>query len=139
MILSCKYISVMNRTDFFYQWQVMIIDYKKFISVSHHDLKTVSVILMSYQEFLLYAQCMMNMILHSHKFFAYCYIDDIVIFSKILEDYLWHLNMIFSLFNRLRITLKRVKTHLDYSSIILLSQWVDDFDMTSLKKWITVL
>src|SRR5947207_1044411 len=100
----------------------MIIDYKKFISVSHHDLKTVSVILMSYQEFLLYAQCMMNMILHSHKFFAYCYIDDIVIFSKILENHLQHLNMIFNLFNKFEITFKKIKTHLDYSLIILLDQ-----------------
>src|SRR5438046_8085699 len=94
---------------------------------------------MSYQEFSSYAQCMMNMILCSHKFFAHCYIDDIIIFSKILENHLQHLNMIFSLFNRLEITLKRIKTHLDYSSIILLGQQVDDFDMTTLKKQIAVL
>ena len=81
----------------------------------------------------------MNMILCSYKFFVCCYIDDIVIFSKILEDHLQHLNTIFSLFNRFEIIFKRIKTHLDYSSIILLNQQVDDFDMTFLKKQIAAL
>src|SRR5947207_11510447 len=94
---------------------------------------------MSYQESPLYAQCMMNMILRPHKFFVCCYIDDIVIFLKTLKNYLKHLNIIFSLFDKMRITLKEVKTHLDYSSIILLNQQVDDFDMISLKKQIVVL
>ena len=47
--------------------------------------------------------------------------------------------MIFSLFNKLEITFKKIKTHLDYLLIILLDQWVDDFDMTSLKKQIAAL
>src|SRR2546421_5867417 len=98
----------------------MIKNHKKFIIINHHDLKTVSVALMSYQRFLSYAQHMINMILHSHKFFVCCYIDDIIIFLKTLENHLQHLNMIFSLFNRLEITLKKIKTHLDYLSIILL-------------------
>ena len=115
-----KYISMINETDFFYQWWVMIKDCEKFIIISHYDLKTVSIALMSYQEFLSYAQCMINMILHSYKFFVCYYIDDIIIFSKTLEDYLQHLNMIFNLFNKFEITLKKIKTHLDYLSIILL-------------------
>src|SRR5437667_401480 len=108
----------------------MIKDHKKFIIISHHDLKTVSIALMNYQEFLSYAQHMMNMILCSYKFFVCYYIDDIIIFSKTLENHLQHLNMIFSLFNRLEITLKKIKTHLNYLSIILLDQQVDDFEKT---------
>src|SRR5947208_16771046 len=94
---------------------------------------------MNYQEFSLYAQCMMNMIFKSHKFFVCCYIDDIVIFLKILKNHLKHLNTVFSLFDELKITFKKIKTHLNYSSIILLSQQVDDFDMISLKKQIAAL
>ena len=94
---------------------------------------------MNYQEFSLYAQHMMNMIFYSHKFFVCCYINDVVIFSKTLENQFQHLNMIFNLFNRLEITLKRIKTHLDYSFIILLDQQVDNFDMISLKKQIVIL
>ena len=77
---------------------------------------------------------MMNMILHSYKFFVCHYINDIIIFLKTLEDHLQHLNIIFSLFNRLEITLKKIKTHLDYLLIILLDQQVNDFDMISSKK-----
>src|SRR2546429_9525694 len=111
----------------------MIKDCKKFIIISHHDLKTVSIVLISYQKFSSYTQHMINMILHSHKFFVCYYINDIIIFSKILEDYFQHLNTVFNLFNRLEIILKKIKTHLDYLLIILLDQQVDDFNMTSLK------
>src|SRR2546421_3253889 len=98
----------------------MIKDCEKFIIVSYHDLKTVSIALINYQKFLSYAQHMMNMILCSHKFFAHCYINDIIIFSKTLENHLQHLNTIFNLFNKFEITFKKIKTYLDYLSIILL-------------------
>src|SRR5204863_5294057 len=98
----------------------MIKDCEKFIIVSHHDLKIINVAFMNYQEFSSYIQCMINMILHSHKFFVCCYINDIVIFSKILKNHFQYLNMIFNLFNRFEITFKRIKIHLDYLSIILL-------------------
>ena len=77
---------------------------------------------MNYQESSSYAQHMMNMIFRSHKFFVCCYIDDIVIFLKILKNYLKHLNTVFNLFDELKITFKKVKTHLNYSLIILLNQ-----------------
>src|SRR5947207_15703007 len=109
-------------------------DCEKFTIISYYDLKTVSIIFMSYQESSSYVQHMMNMIFRSHKFFIHCYIDDIVIFSKILKNHLKHLNTVFNLFDELKIIFKEVKTHLDYSSIILLNQQVNDFDMTSSKK-----
>src|SRR2546421_230078 len=56
----------------------MIKDHEKFIIINHHDLKTVSVALMNYQEFSSYAQHMINMILCSHKFFVCCYINNII-------------------------------------------------------------
>src|SRR5947207_5428514 len=114
-------------------------DCEKFTIISYYDLKTVSIIFMSYQESSSYAQHMMNMIFRFHKFFTHCYINDIVIFSKTLKNHLKHLNTVFNLFDKMRITLKKVKTHLDYSSIILLNQQVDDFDMISSKKQIAVL
>src|SRR5216110_2788163 len=82
---------------------------------------------------------MINMIFRLHKFFTHCYIDDIVIFLKILKNHLKHLNIIFSLFDKMKITFKEVKTYLDYSSIILLNQQVNNFDMTFLKKQIAAL
>src|SRR6266496_5893463 len=93
---------------------------ENFTIMSHHELEIISVALMSYQKSSSYAQHMMNMILQSHKFFTHCYIDNIIIFLKILQNHLQHLNMMFSLFDKLKITLKKVKIHLEYSSIILL-------------------
>ena len=63
----------------------------------------------------------------------------LLFFLKILKNHLKHLNTVFNLFNKLKITFKEVKTHLDYSSIILLNQQVNDFNMISLKKWIAAL
>src|SRR5947207_3910589 len=109
-------------------------NHEKFTIINYYDFKIISITFINYQKFSLYAQCMMNMIFKSHKFFICCYIDDIVIFLKILKNHFKHLNTIFNLFDELRITLKKVKTHLNYSLIILLNQQVDDFDMTSSKK-----
>ena len=114
-------------------------DHEKFTIINYCDYEIINIALMNYQESFLYVQCMMNMIFKSHKFFTHCYIDDIVIFSKTLKNHLKHLNTVFSLFDKMRIIFKEVKTHLNYSSIILLNQQVDDFDMTFLKKWIAVL
>ena len=95
-------------------------DHEKFTIISHYDLEIISIALMNYQEFSSYVQHMMNMIFRFHKFFVHCYIDDIVIFSKILKNHLKHLNTVFNLFDKMRITFKEVKTYLDYSLIILL-------------------
>src|SRR5436190_20926211 len=109
-------------------------DCEKFIIISHCDFEIINVAFMNYQESFLYAQHMMNMIFRSHKFFICCYINDIVIFSKILKNHLKHLNIIFSLFDKMRIIFKEIKTHLNYSSIILLNQQVDNFDMIFFEK-----
>ena len=113
---------------------MIIKDCEKFTIISHHDFKIVNVAFISYQKFSSYAQHMMNMIFRFHKFFVYCYINNIVIFSKILKNYFKHLNTVFNLFNELKITFKEVKTHLNYLLIILLNQQIDDFDMISSKK-----
>ena len=81
----------------------------------------------------------MDSILRPHKSFAWYYIDDIVIFSKILKDHLEYFNIIFSLFNKIDICLKDTKTYLAYPSIILLGQWVDGFELTTLEEWITAI
>src|SRR5438034_445451 len=97
-------------------------DHEKFIIVSYHDLETVSIIFMNYQESSLYAQYMMNMIFRFYKFFVCYYIDNIVIFLKTLKNHFKHLNTVFNLFDELKIIFKEVKTHLNYLSIILLNQ-----------------
>jgi sulfatase maturation enzyme AslB (radical SAM superfamily) len=57
--------------------------------------------------------------------FVKTYINDVVIFSRIMKKHLQHLNEIFKLFRRMNITLKADKTYLRYSFIALLEQRVD--------------
>ena len=120
-ILRCKYISVMNDTDFFYQWQIVMKNHKKFTIMSHHKLKIISIAFMSYQKSSSDVQHMMNVILQSHKFFTCCYIDNIIIFSKILQNHFQHLNIVFNLFDKLKIIFKKVKIYVEYLLIILLN------------------
>ena len=138
-IAECRYISVMNSKDFFYQWQVTKTDWKKLTIVSHQELETFNIILMSYKESLLYSQQMTNKILQSYKDFAQSYIDDLIIFLKTLKNHKKHLSIIFSLFDKFEISLNKVKTYFKYSSIILLNQQVNKFSMIISKKQIAVI
>jgi hypothetical protein len=63
---------------------------------------------------------MIDIILRPYRQFARCYVDDIVIYFKIFEEYIKYLDTIFELFNRIEIIFKNSKIYFDYSSIILL-------------------
>jgi hypothetical protein len=62
---------------------------------------------------------MMNSVLRPHRIYARCYINDIIIFSKIFENHIEHLDKIFDLFDTLNIILKGLKAYLGYLLIIL--------------------
>ena len=53
-IAECRYINVMNDKDFFYQWWVAKADWEKFMIISHWELKTFNIVLMSYKKLFLY-------------------------------------------------------------------------------------
>ena len=55
-IAGCRYISVMNSKDFFYQWQVTKTDQEKLTIVSYQELETFNIILISYKELFFYNQ-----------------------------------------------------------------------------------
>jgi hypothetical protein len=63
---------------------------------------------------------MMDSVLRPYKTYARCYINDIIIFSKIFKDYIEYLDKIFDLFDTLSIILKGFKVYLGYLLIILL-------------------
>ncbi len=104
-------------------------DREKFIIVSHRDLETLNVVIMGYKGSPSYVQRMMDSILRSYKSFARCYIDDIIIFSKTFEKYVKYLDITLGLFDRLGITIKKIKIFLGYPSIILLGQRINGFDI----------
>ena len=81
----------------------------------------------------------MDSVLRSYKIYARCYINDIVIFSKIFKDYIEYLDKIFNLFDTLNITLKKSKVYFGYLLIILLGQRVDVLKLSCLKDRITAI
>src|SRR5204863_155455 len=82
---------------------------------------------------------MMNKILQSYRDFAQSYINDLIIFSKILKNHKRHFNIIFFLFDRFEILLNRIKTYFRYLSIILLDQQINRFSIIISEKQITVI
>ena len=93
---------------------------------------------MKYKNFSLYVQQQIDRILQFFHHFVCAYVDDIMIFSKNLEEHQYHLNQIFSLLNYMRIILNSAKSYLDYLSIILLRQRVDAFELTTSEKKLNV-
>jgi len=66
--------------------------------------------------------------------------NDIVIFSRTLKDHLKHLHVMFQLFSKKKVSISSKKLFIDYSSVILLNQKVDDFDLTiSVEKLKTII
>ena len=128
-IAECRYISVMNSKDFFYQWQITKADQEKLTIISHQELEIFNIVLINYKKSFFYSQWMTNKIFWSYKNFAQLYINDLIIFSKILKNHKKHFSIIFSLFDRFEISLNRIKTYFRYSFIILLDQQVNRFSM----------
>ncbi len=74
----------------------------------------------------------MNNLLKKYSF-AKVYINDVIIFSKILEDHLDYLDKVFVLFQKMNITLKTAKTYLEYFIIVLLDQKVDSLEFFTIE------
>ncbi len=75
-----------------------------------------------------YVQREINNLLKEYSF-AKTYIDDVIVFNKNLEDHLEHLEKVFALFQKMNITLKAIKTYLEYFTIILLDQKIDSLSL----------
>ena len=138
-VWGCHYISMMDCASFFYQWLVNPADQHKFIIVSHCDQKHFNVAVMGYCNSPPYVQQQMNRILCFFCAFAQEYMNDIIIFSKMLNEHVHHLHQVFSLFQDLDISLEFKKFYLDYSTVTLLGQWVDVLGLFTSEKKIRAL
>ena len=76
-------------------------------------------------------QCQIDQILQSYCSYTQVYINDIVIYLKILEEHLMHLNNIFELLTSFDIVFISIKTFLGFSFTTLLNQKVNLFDITA--------
>ncbi len=138
-IADFKYIFVIDITIFFYQFRVRITDKHKLIVVSHREQKYFFVTFMNFKNSSTYAQRRINMILRDLKHCCKVFIDDIIIFSATLEKHVKHLSLIFQRLFDYDIKLNSCKTFLNFSSIALLEQHVDEFDLHAIKNKVVAI
>jgi cleavage and polyadenylation specificity factor subunit 1 len=138
-VTESKFIFVIDVVVFFYQFRVRSNDRHKLTIVSHRKQEYFSVAFMSFKNSSAYAQRRIDIILRDLKYCCRAFIDDITIFSSTLEKHLRHLAVIFQRLLDYDIKLNSCKTFLNFSSIALLEQHVDELDLHAIKDKIAII
>ena len=139
MLLSIKNINILDDVFFFLQFDIWPSNWHKQIVVSHRKLKYFKIVVIGYKGSLSYMQRIINKELRPYKNFVKIYIDDLIIFSSIFEMHFIHLRKLFQLLLKLKIIINFKKTFFNYSSITLLGQKVDTFDLSIIEEKIEAL
>jgi hypothetical protein len=88
---KCLYIFVVNVLKYFYQWAVKFDDRHKLTIISHREQEQFNVCVMSFKNFSSYVQRQTNLMLKDLREFVRAYMNDIIIFFKILDEHLcWY-------------------------------------------------
>jgi hypothetical protein len=130
-VAECEYISIMNVLEYFYQWIVKLDDRHKLIVIFHREQKQFNVCVMNYKNFSIYVQRQTNLMLKDLRSFVRVYMNDIIVFSKTLNDHLRHLRSVFQRLWHYNVALNSKKTFLEYSSIVLLEQIMNALELTT--------
>lgn len=126
---KCKFISIMNCVAFFHQWRIVKKDKHKLIVITHKEFEQWNVTMMNWRNSSIYVQRKINNIFREYLYIK-AYIDNVIIFSNLLKEYLNYFNVIFFLFYKWEITLKASKTYFEYFNISLLEQKIDSFELS---------
>ena len=127
---ECRFISIFDVVDFFHQWLVKLADRHKLTVVSHREQEQFNVVVMKFKNSLSYVQRRIDAIFRDLRDFVRAYVDDIVVFFNTFEKHMTHLHSMFQRLNFYDISLFLKKFFLDYSTVALLDQKVDVFDLT---------
>ena len=125
------HISTVNCLAFFYQWKVKPDQKHRLTVFSHRGQEVFNVTVMGYKNLPAYTQQQINRILQLHQRYARAYVDDIVIFLKLLEEHLRYLQNIFQELTTIRIILLPNKSFLAYPSVCFLRQRANAFRMAT--------
>ena len=139
LMIECFYISIFDAINFFHQWLIQITNRYKLIVISHKNQKQFNVAIMSFKNSSIYVQRKINVILRVYKIFVKVYVNDIIMFNKILKKHLFHLRQIFELLNFFDIRFSFKKSYLNYFIVTLLKQKVDVFDLTIVVDKLTII
>ena len=128
-VAGCQYITTVDMASFFYQWLVKHDDRHKLSVVSHRGRESFNVAVMGFKNSPPYVQRQMDRILRIAKClgFAKAFVDDVVIYSRTLDEHIQHLRQVFTAFDELNLTVSGKKSFIGYPSIELLGQRVDGF------------
>ena len=129
LVVECLYIFVFDAVSFFYQWLIRIFDRHKLTIMSHRKQKQFNMTVMKFKNNSTYVQKKIDIILRIYKAFVKTYVNDIIIFSHTLKKHVSHLRQIFQLLNLYDIRLSLKKSYFDYSTVALLSQKMNAFDL----------
>ena len=124
IVVDCHYISIFDVVDFFHQWLIKIIDRHKFIVILHKEQEQFNVIVMKFKNSSTYVQRKINVIFRVYWVFARVYVNDVMIFNRILKKHIAHLHIIFELFDSFNITLSSKKI-----------SWLFDNNFIKTKNW----
>jgi hypothetical protein len=138
-VSEAKFISVIDAVVFFYQFRIQIFDRHKLTIISHREQEYFSMTLMSFKNSSTYAQRRIDIILRDLKHCCRAFIDDITIFFSTLDDHVMHLNLVLQRLFSMSIKLNSFKTFLSFSSMTLLDQHVDEFELHAVKNKIVVI
>lgn len=109
------------------------------IILFYKNQKTFIYIIIEFRNSLAYIQQQIDFIIKTKKDFAQIYINDIIIFSYMFNNYLDYLQRVFQKLKDFNIMFNSKKYFLVYSSIILLEQKIDIFNLISAKNKLVII
>ena len=86
-LISKRFITVMDIKLSFHQYSIYLNHRDRFIIISHRGLEYFIITLIEFRNNLMYIQRFINKLLRNYPF-AWCYIDDIVIFLDTAPEYI---------------------------------------------------
>jgi hypothetical protein len=128
------WISVFDLQKAFYQRWVASRDRWKLTVTSHRGQEWFNVVPMGYINSPSHTQKFMDKKLQSHKLYARCYIDNIVVFSATFEEHTNHIDAVLSTLAECGMTLGPNKCYVGYHSVELLGHKVNRFGLSTLKE-----
>ena len=129
IVRNCDYIFVIDCSVFFYQWRVHSSNRHKLTVVNHRNQESFNVIVMKFKNSSIYVQRQIDRLLRQHRNYVRAYVNDILVFSRIKKKHEKHLRVVFSMLKKNNISIKFIKTFIDYFSVSLLDQKIDSLNL----------
>ena len=104
-IIDHSFVFIVNVVDWFYQFKIKRSNRHKFTIKSHRDQKQFNMTLMNFKNLSFYVQRQTDQMLRFYRKFFRVYMNDIIIFSKILKKHIVYFKQIFQLFANKRVNL----------------------------------